>query len=469
MNYLILLGAMIVYFYKTFYCGYVIDDVTMVNRFKGWSKELKEGKMTAWEYTKLCTYGAGAFKDPKQEYAFTLGIHYINCCLIYHMSGSLIGSLLYLSNPINNQTAIWLNGRRYALSILAVLLFWNWKILGIIAFPFCSWVSITGIAAPLLLSWTPYWYVIPIAGIIAFFVFKTRLIDVFKGRKSEFKEGNENQNLNWRKSILYVKSVGYNFVNCIFPSKPAMYHNFLFYFSNNEQDNEKGYALDVDFYKGVAVLAFLGYMMIAQHSFWAFWFLLFISPWCNIYQITMNASDRYCSLANVGAMLMMAGMINQIPSPYNTAIFVGFMVYYFCKYQPLFRAYMSVEKFYLYHLYIQPDLVNPRFYLARYYLENHDLYSAFSTIKTGLKYRPHDFRFLLCMMECLFQLGKIEPALKVMEVAQKNCPTLEIEDCKDFFDSLKERFKKEIDLINTQNKLRGKNVHNNGQPIMSKK
>lgn len=466
MNYLILLGAIVALFYKAFYCGYVVDDIHMATKMIENKKNLKEGKMKFIKFLKECCYGAGFFKNAYQEYAFNISLHYINCCLIYHMSHSLIASLLYLCNPINNQTVLWMNGRRYALSILSVLLIWNWHILALVLFPAIAWLHVSGLACLALFLYTPYWPLIPLAVIPMFFVFKQTWWETFKSRKNEFKAGNENQNFTWKKLILYVKSVGYNFVNCIFPVKPAMYHNFLFYFSNDPENTEQGYSFNYDFYKGLLVIGFLGYMIVAQHSFWAFWFLLFISPWCNLYQVTMNASDRYCSLANVGAMILLAELITHLPGQYQFPVIFSFIIFYCLKYQPLFRGYTTIENFYLYHLYQQPDLVNPRYYLGKHYLDNNDIYSAFATIKVGLKYRPYDFKFLLAMMEILFQLGKIESGLKVMGVAEKCLPPLEIEDGKVFFDTLRIKFKRNIDEIAMRDSLRAKNRHNNGQPIV---
>lgn len=470
MNYLILFGAMVGLFYKALYCGYVVDDLTMKGSLEGYKKSIKSGELKLFSnrffnIIQTFCYGAGAFNTAKQEYVFTLTLHYINCCLIYHMSGSLMGALLYLVNPINNQTALWMNGRRYALTILNILLIWNWKWLGFILFPFCALIHVGGLFEPFLFMWTKYWPFIPIGLAVGYFIYKNNIHDRWIQRKSEFKKGNENQNITPKKLILYVKSVGYNFVNCILPLKPAMYHNFLFYFSNDAASTAEGYSLNFDFYKGLAVTSFLGYMIIAQHNFWAFWFLLFISGWCNLYQVTMNASDRYCSLANVGAMLLLAGVITHLPGQYQIPIFVGLITLYVIKYQPLFRAYTSVENFYLYHLNQQPDLVNPRYYLAKFYLDHNDIYSAFAIIKQGLKFRPYDFKFLLMMMEILFQLGKIEAGLQVMRVCEKCCPDLEKEDCKVFFDGLKEKFKRHIQEIAMRDNMRSRNVHNSGQPI----
>lgn len=466
MNYLILLGATIALFYKAFYCGYVVDDVIRATRMIEFKKSLKEKKITLHFFLKQAVYGAGIFKNAYQEYSFNIALHYINCCLIYHMSHSFIGALFYLCNPINNQTALWMNGRRYALSILCVLLAWNWHILALVLFPALAWLHVSGLVGIILFCWTPYWPLIPVVGLVTFFVFKEHWYGVLINRKSEFKIGNENQNITWKKLILYVKSVGYNFFNCILPFKPAMYHNFLFYFSNDPDNTAEGYSYNFDFYKGIAVLMFIGYMIVAQHSFWAFWFLLFISPWCNLYQVTMNAADRYCSLANVGAMLLLVNLINQLPDVYKVPVFVAFLIFYVIKYQPLFRAYTNIENFYLYHLSQQPDLVNPRYYLAKYYLDNNDIYSAFAMIKIGLKYRPYDFKFLLCMMEILFQMGKIEAGLQVMKICEKCCPPLETEDCKAFFDTLKVKFKRHIDDIALRDQMRAKNFHNNGKPIL---
>lgn len=465
-DYLILFGALVALFYKAFYCGYVVDDVIRLPKLKQYKKDFKEGKISIWFLLQQSVYGAGIFQNQYQEYAFNIALHYINCCLILHMTHSLIPALLYLFNPINNQTVLWMNGRRYALSILAVLIVWNWHWTALFLFPTLGFLHISGIVAPLLFCWTKYWPLIPVGLIFTGLVFCKFWYPIFLMRISEFKKGNENQNLNWRKSILYVKSVGYNFVNCIFPNKPAMYHNFIFYFSNDPENTALGYSFNFEFFKGLAVLGFLGYMIVVQHNFWAFWFLLFISPWCNIYQVTMNAADRYCSLANVGAMILFAGLITHLPGQYQNIIIAGLLIFYFLKYQPLFRAYQNIENFYLYHLYQQPDLVNPRYYLTKHYQDHNDIYSAFANAKKGLTYRPYDFKFLLSMMEILFQLGKIEAALQVMVVCEKNCPPLEEEDCKIFFTALREKFKSNIAGIKLRDAMRSKNVHNGGKPIV---
>lgn len=478
----ILLFTLVVVFEKIIYCGYVVDDVVrQPHVYNLRTKEQYHQYRTKYfpSYLKQLLYGAGMFNNAKQEYIFNMCLHFINCCLIYKMTQNLIAPFLYLINPINNQTAIWMNGRRYAVALFCVLMAWNFKILAILFYPFGAWIHVSAVAMPLLFLWTKYWWTVPLIALLSIPGW-AHYHSVFTSRKSEFKAGNENQVLTWKKGILYVKSIGYYFHISLLPNKPAMYHNFLYYFSSTEEGTKQGYSFNLDFLKGIAVIAFLSYMIIFQHSFGAFWFVLFVSQWCNVLQVTMNSADRYCSLANVGLMIMLAELLLKLPQPFGLMIFTALSVFYIVKYQPLFRAYTSVENFHLYHLHIQPDLVNPRFFLAKMYLTGRDPMSAFALIKKGLKYRPYDFKFLLTMMECMLAMDNIPQAFKVMDLAEKHIPFGEHEDVKNFFTGLRAQYqdrcdmmeaqrRKQADAIAAKMKLHKRTIHNNGQPIVAVK
>jgi hypothetical protein len=445
MPYLILWAAMILMFERAMYCGYVVDDDGMfksVNHLK---------KKFTFEYMWTAMYGCGFFRNAKQEHLFTIILHGINCSLIYKITGSLLAALLYLFNPINNQTTLWLNGRRYAFSVLAVLLAWAfWPIAPFMAV-FCGWLHVTGIMFPLLFLWTPFWWAVPFAGTVAWFFGFKKIRDHIKYRASAFNHGSEYQKITWKKLIIYVKTIGFQFLNCVFPNKPAMYHNFMYYYSQTEEGNKEAYSFNFDFWKGVAVLGFLAY----DHSFWSFWFVLFISQWCGIFTVTMLASDRYCSLPNVGAMMLLATYIGKIPAPYNTAVAAGFLVFYAVKYQPLFFAYRNVLNFHQYHLNIYPDGVNSRFFLSKIHIAMKDPYQAFGVIRQGMRYRPYDFKLLLGFIECLFILGKVKSALKAMDFTEKHVPYGEAEDTKNLFDGLRKQFRAEYnDLHGPEKKYR---------------
>jgi hypothetical protein len=454
-------------FWRATQCGLVVDDDVRAGMMVGPKKaKFNSVKSFIW-YLRQAAYGAGAFRNAMQDHIFTVALHGVNCCLIYLAAVPLLGpwallaALFYLINPINNQTVLWLNGRRYALSVLFVLIAWNfWWTAPAMAF-LAAYVHVTGMMLPFLALWTPLWPIVPVlAGLVGLGGWDW-VAGRLDSRKSDFKPENENQKIHPKKIILYVKTLGYQFLNCVFPNKPAMYHDFLFYFSSTEEGNKDGYALNWDFWKGIAVIVFLAW----DHSFWSFWFVLFISQWCNIYQVTMNASDRYCSLPNVGVMVLLVKYLMMVPDPFRAVAIGAVAAFYIVKYQPLFIAYRNVENFHLYHIAQQPDIINPRFFLSKIYIARKDPHQAFGVIRQGMRYRPYDFKLMLGFIECMFLFGKPKAALKAMDICEKHTPLNEAEDCKALFDGLRKQHQKEYDdmhdLVNGN-----KRYHNNGKPYI---
>ncbi len=483
--YLAIWIILILLFERVLYCGVCIDDVVRVKRLKELkSKLFTNGNINWFSDTNVtglfsrngypgfifeACYGAGLFNTMRQEYLFNAVLHGINCSLIYSITGSFLGSILYLINPVNNQTTIWSNGRRYALSILLVLIAWKFPLLSLIAYPAAMFIGVSALLMPVLFLFTKYWAIALIALVIGAIVNYHRILKIFVSRKSEFIDGNENQAIKWQKIILYIKSVGYNLIHCIFPIKPAMYHDFLFYFSANKQGAKEGYSLNADFYKGVVALSLIAYLVIVQNDIYAFWFLIFISPWCNLIQVTMNASDRYCSLPNVGVMIVLAHYLEMLPSPYNWIAVTFFATLYVSKYMPLFRAYTAIENFYLYHLHINPCLIDPRYWLAKLYVNSKDPYSAYALIKKGLRFRPTDFKLLIAMLEVYLNIGNNKGALECIEKAQHCIPLGEEEETMQFFNSVREKLTpKPANGNNPHNPMMGINVHNNGKPLVNK-
>lgn len=423
-------------FERAMYCGLVVDDDVWHRRMFEQKKLLRERKIKLLGFIHDAVYGGGLFYLPKWDHLATIILHGINCSLIVHAFGLPV-ALLYLINPINNQTVLWLNGRRYALNVICVLLAWNFWWMAPVFLPLGLWIHITGAASPLLFLWTPYWPAIPLVGALSWFFGQKWIKARIKSRAEDFKPGNENQVIRWKKIILFVKTIGYQFVNCVLPNKPAMYHDFLYYFSSTKEGTETGYKLNGDFWKGIAVLLFLA----LDHSFFAFWFFIFIAQWCNVYQVTMNASDRYNCLAGIGAMALVVKYAAMLP--FGNYVLVGLAVFYIVKYQPLFMAYRNTENFHLYHIAQQPDIINPRFFLSKIYIARKDPYSAFSVIKQGMRYRPHDFKLMLGFIECMFEMGKPTAGLKAMEICEKYIPYHEEEDCKALFAGIRKQFAKE--------------------------
>lgn len=302
---------------------------------------------------------------------------------------------------------------------------------------------------------------VPVAGAMAFLFGRNKIASNIRGRRAEYANGNEILKIRPKKIILYIKTIGYNFFNCLIPHSLGMYNDFLFYFGVTEEGTKEGYSLNFQFWIGLATVATLGYLIIFQHSFWAFWFVLFISSWCNVLQVTMNSANRYCSLSGIGVMCLVADYGMKIPHPYNIITLSFLASYYIVKYQPLFRMHMNIYDFFLSHIYANPALVYPRIFLAKIFLtqKEPDPWQAFGIVRQGLRYRPKDFKLLICFIDCLINLRRPRSALQAIDYAEKYVPLGEEEDARNLFSGIRK------DLLS---QLGHKVIHNNGKPVVNK-
>ena len=436
-----------------------VDDNVLQQKIRQREKDKKEGrKFKLLNTIHFRLYGAGLCKNLQINHFLVILLHGINSCLIYMASGSMLGAMLYLLNPAMNQTAIWMNGRRYAVGILCVLLAWNFKVLFLPLYIFASWLHVYTIAFPLILLFTDYW-VIPIIGMVFAFVFARKpTILKFKGRMKDYAKGNEYQRVTPKKIVLYVKSLGFYFWHTLIPNKPRMYHEFMYYFSRYESENKRGYSLNFDFFKGLSVVAFIGYELIVNQNIWALWWLVFISQYSNIVTVTQNVADRYCSLSGIGLMMILSKYLTALPSPYMETVTGVIFTFYILRYIPLFKAYRSIEDYHLYHVRIQPDGVESRALLSDLYLRNKDAYRAFALIKDGLRYRPTDFKLLFIMSQIMFALNKVKDGLNCLDIAQKYAPIGDEEPCKEEFNKMREHYNKFLPKQNTIKLEEGKEV-----------
>lgn len=437
-HYLLIALIGLLFFYRSIYLGYCVDDKHVSDIAKKNKASFNGTPASIKDTLYHCLYGAGLFNNIAFDHLFTTTLHIVNSCLVYAVSGSFLASILFLLSPVNNQVALWLNGRRYAVGILCVLLSWKFPLLFLPLYAFSSWLHVYTIVTPFLMLFSDYWFLFP--GCLAAFAILgyKRIVSKFEERKSQYAVGQELTKFSPKKIILYVKSLGFYFQHTILPSKPRMYHEFLYYFGRTEASTKRGYSLNFDFFKGVAVLAFITYEIFFHHNLWAIWWLVFISQYCNLVTVTMSVADRYCSLAGIGLMVIVSQYINLLPDPLRSFAAGALICYYAVKYQPLFNAYLSVGSFFMYHINIQPDGVKQRAHLASRYLEARDPFGAHYIIKQGLKYRPNDFELQLIMAKIMFAMGQFEKCLNILDRAQKVCPLGEEEYCKTEFNRMRQ-------------------------------
>lgn len=445
MIYLGLFFLVVFFFDKAMYCGYNVDDINMRGSIRDMKKNaFSDGKITlqrVTSYIRSVLYGAGLFKNEKQEHLFTLIIHYVNCCLVYAISNSILVTSLWMLNPVNNQTTIWLNGRRYQLSLLCVLLSWKFNLLFLPAYSFAMLLHQSAFCLPLLMFYAgKHIYLLPIA-FVCFFIFGYKDIkEKFKTRKEAFVKGSELHKITPKKLILVVKGLGFYFFHTLIPLKPRMYHEFLYYFSRYESSIKKGYSIwNLEFFQGVFVIGFISYEFFFQKNLWAFWWFIFQIQWTPAYPVTMMVADRYTTISSIGLMMILVKYILLLPMEFAIAIYACFMMLYFLKYQPLFVAYLSRENFFEYHINLQPDGVEARWHLAIRALQLKDPFTAFAILKKGLLYRPKDFKLLFLMSNALYVMGRIDKCYEYIAKAREVVPLGEEKD----FDEEVERLTKD--------------------------
>jgi len=410
-------------FFTVPFGDYVVDDypINLVIQKKKKSKfTYKQWPLIHRIYS--YSFSVGLFDTPRKEYSFTLALHALNCCFMYNATNSFMATILFLVSPVNNQVAIWLNGRRYALGVLCALLIWNYNILFIPLYVYITWIHVYAIMLPIMMLFTPYWWTVPIGLALMFtFGFK-RIKKRFLSRKKDYTTDNELQKLHIKKIIIYIKSIGYYFFFTIFPDKPRMYHTKFMYMSKYKKDMKEAYSLNWDFFLSLGALCFMCYELFYQQNLWALWWLVFISQYCNIVVVTMMFSDRYCTLASIGLYTILAKYINMLPSPLMECTYVGFIVYYIIRYSKLFWAYKGIENFHLYHVAVEPDCVEPRVLMAENYLNVRDPFRSFAILKGGLKYRPKDFKLLITMAKTLFAMQNWKAGLQTAQLAKECAP-----------------------------------------------
>lgn len=436
MEYLLLSLIVFIFFFKTLQMGYCVDDNYIAENVERHKKSERKIPWTYWLYSLL--FSAGVLKNVFQEHLFTMALHAANTCMVYKVTGSFMVAFLFAITPVNNQIAIWLNGRRYAVSILCVLLAWQFKYLFIPLYVFSTWLHVYAIALPILMLFTDKWFYVPIGLGLMFLVGWPRIKARFMTRRVEWSKNNELQIIRLKKIIFYIKSLGWNFFHTLLPWKPRMYSDFLYNAGRTKEGNEQAYSLNREFWKGMVVVLYIGWEIIFNHSIWALWWVIFISQYCNIITVLMNASDRYCSLAGIGLIALLVQRVNILPSPYREIVYASLITFYILKYIPLFRAYESIDKFHGYHIALDPEHPRSRLLLADIYLEQlNDPIRAMAVTKEGLKYRPKDFELILKMAKILFAMKNWDQCVRTMEVAKKYYPLGEEEEFELAFAELK--------------------------------
>ncbi len=371
-------------------------------------------------YTKKLSDGNNIFID----HCFRILLNCTIAVLIYKAFGSnnisLWASILYSVHPINNQTSLWLNGRRYALNIILVLLAYCIGSWGILLYPLMPFLQFNAAFFPILLFNNSPLFLLAIP--IFFLIGNSYIIKWFKTRQKNIPEG-EYKTYHPRRLIVIIKTFGIYITTMLLPRKILFYSDKLYFWGISHEGNKDAYKIDSNFFVGVnSILAYFIIGTYIPREYLPIYIFMFFSviQWCNIITVTQTIADRYASLPNVFMMFLISWAVNTYIPQYATAILLSIAVYYLTKLNSVMNMYKDITAFYEYHVYHNKKDVSCRVFKATDCMINGDFMRAFIILKEGVHYVPNDFKLLFQLACCSYKLGDKKLCLELLDKAEKN-------------------------------------------------
>src|SRR6185436_15795163 len=233
---LIIIALVFVVYYRTFFFGLIVDDIRHNQHIKDGFFKVSFVKNLQRRFYGIGTLARNGKTNLIHEHIFSTIIHAIICLLMYYVFGqnlvSFMAAVLYVVNPVNNQTAIWLNGRRYAMNIVIVLSMLALGKWGIILYPLIAFLQVSAFFAPILYGWVGI-LILP----LVLFLAGREIRDKMNYRFDKV-VNSQHRKFHFKKAIPIIKIYGNSFVKMIFPGRTMMIYPFLFYWGMTEEGNQ---------------------------------------------------------------------------------------------------------------------------------------------------------------------------------------------------------------------------------------
>lgn len=414
---LIILFNIIIY-WRSLSFGLVIDDVRRYELIKAGLFNNRKW----FRFVQLRLYGSGTFgTNTRIDHAFTVFLHTTICVLIYLAFGSnqisFFAATLYACNPSNNQTSIWMNGRRYAINvILMLLILW----LGVWVAPLYFLMpifQINAIFTPILLGWQ-YALVIP-----AFFLlYNQHIIKWFKNRYMEIPQG-ELRAYHPRRIIPIIKTYGFYFFKMLFPGTNLFFYPMLYFWGVSKEGNEEAYRLNWHFSRGMLALILTATAILLlkdQYRIYAIMLFLSTFQWSNVLTATQITCDRYMSLPNVFMMFLVSYGLAEYAGPWGLPI-IGLLIgYYLSNLFHVMGMYKDLDDFYDYNIFHNPKGISAHTFKASALLSATDHLAAWEIVRHGLHHNPKDFKMLYLAAVCCKHLREEKLSKEFIFRAEQN-------------------------------------------------
>lgn len=430
----------------------VVDDTTQYQlMLNGQVCKLKEAGFIRW--IKYKCYGFGGIfgvntkteatkrNSIRKDHTLTLFLHTVICCLIYEVLGhnniSFWAAILYAVNPINHQTAIWSNGRRYALNIILVLIMlWLPKPFGLLAWVCTPILHLTAVFAPLMMGWK-YALVIPLAGLIAWYWqwqdYKMRL---------STQKTKEMLKFTAKRIIPSIKLFGFYFIRSLWPGRVMMVYPHLYFWGLTKEGTEDAHRLNLSFFKGVSavILSVIGiYLLNGQERLYLVFALFSIIQWCGFLTVTQHSCDRYIATATPFMMYLFSSLLFAHAGPWALPIVLFFVGLYISELNVVVKMYKSIISFHEYENFFYPDNIVSRAAMVHGMMAEKQPLIAWHEIQTALRYHPYDMRINILAAEVCLVMADKPRAQYHLNTAMQGCYDGQWDSQKPCFDDIQRR------------------------------
>lgn len=417
---IIIVALVIIFYAETINYLLVVDDITQYHLLRnGQVCKLKVAGFVRWIKYKLYGFG-GIFgvdntsektqrRSIKLDHAVTITIHSIISILIYFALGknniSFCAALLYSIHPINHQTSIWANGRRYAINILLVLIMLILpKPLGLLAWICTPFLHLTAVFAPLLMGWK-YAVAIPVAGAIAWHW-------QYKDYKMRLATQKTQEMLKYslKRIVPSVKLYGFYLLRSVWPGRVMLVYPHLYFWGLNDKGTKDAHSLNLDFYKGVSAITItviVLYFLHGQERLYFTFAVLSIVQWCGFVSVTQHSCDRYTSCATPFMMYLTCFIAFNYLGIYALPAVVFLLGVYISELSIVKKMYRSIIEFHEHHNFFYRENIISRQAMIHGMMAERQPLKAWYEVQEALKHQPGDMRINLLASEiCLCMLDK---------------------------------------------------------------
>lgn len=447
----------------------VVDDTTQYQlMLNGQVCKLKEAGFIRW--IKYKCYGFGGIfgvntktektkrNSIRKDHALTLFLHTVICCLIYEVLGhnniSFWAAILYAVNPINHQTSIWSNGRRYALNVILVLVMLAlpkpWGLLAWICTPI---LHLTTVFAPLMMGWK-YALAIPLAGAIAWYW-------QWKDYKMRLATQKTQEMLRYtpKRIIPSIKLFGFYSFRSFCPGRVMMVYPHLYFWGLTKEGTEDAHRLNLAFFKGVSavMLSVIGICLLNGQERLYFVFAVFsIVQWCGFLTVTQHSCDRYIATATPFMMYLFSYLLFTYAGALAIPTILFFAGLYISELNVVMRMYRSIISFHEYENFFYPDNIVSRSAMVHGMMSEKQPLIAWYEIQTALRYHPYDMRINILAAEICLVMADRSRAQSHLNTAMQGCYDGQWDSQKPCFEDIQNRINSPTIF---QNEKRSKNKY----------